>query len=308
MKLESITENGKEYILVSKQGHVEEIVNRIIKQKPFADQFKFSERGLFITLLESVEVSNEDFTVKYFYYDPMRKLHISESGSGYVWISNIGLVANRKRDPNRAVNSCLNQYTVISLLFEKAIEVVQDETVYDIDSHSFDSLTNLSSAIYHNLIFYIEVFCKAYLDLTGTQPPRTHKLSTIYRKTVEVMTGNNHNDSLFQVLILDPLYKFVDHLGKIPGNFKEEFIKYDDNLQDDTVILFDLSGLNQMIHLLELSDDFISDYFYTGTDTYYLKSDLYQRMMDKADTEEKRKRIQDLYPHLAKEKNNIINR
>lgn len=300
--MEFITENGEEYILVSKQPHLEEIVNRIIKQEPFAYQFKFSERELFIALLESVKINYEDFTVKYFYYDAIRKLHISESEFGFVWISSMGLIPNKKSTKNPAVNSCLNQYTVVSLLFEKAIEVVQDEKVYDIDSYNFGLLSNLSPAIYHNLVFYIEVFCKAYLVLTGTEPRYTHKLSSIYQKTVEVMTNHNHDDSLFQILVLDPLYKFVDHLGKIPGNFKEHFIKYDDNPQDDTVILFDLAGLHEIKSLLELSNDFINEYYYMGTDTHYLKTNVYQMMLDKADTEEKKKRIQDLYPHLAKKK------
>jgi hypothetical protein len=300
--MEFITEKGEEYVLVSKKAHLEEIVNRIVKQEPFAYQFKFSKRKLFIALLESVKVSYEEFKAKYYYYDVSRKLHISESEFGYVWISTAGLVANKKPTTNRAVNSCLYQYTVISLLFQKAIEVVQDESVYDIDSYSFGLLSNLSPAIYHNLVFYIEVFCKAYLFLTGTQPQHSHKLAAIYQKTVEVMTSNNHDDSLFQILVLDPLYKYVDHLGQIPGNFKEQFIKYDDNPQDDTVILFDLAGLNEMTMLLELSSDFISDYFYMGAETHYLKSNVYQRMWDKADTEEKKRRIQDLYPHLAKKK------
>lgn len=299
--MEFINEDGVEYILVSKQAHVEEIVNRIIKQEQFAEQFKFPDRELFIALLELVKVNYKAFTDKYFYYDAIRKLHISESEFGYVWISSIGLVANKKKTTkNPAVNSCLNQYTVVSLLFEKAIEVVQDEKVYDIDSYTFGLLSNLSPAIYHNLIFYIEVFCKAYLFLTGTQPPHIHKLSSIYQKTVEVMTSNNHNDSLFQILILDPLYKFVDHLDNIPGVFKEQFIKYDDNPQDDTAISFDSVGLIEMKQLLEISADFINDYFYMGTETQYLKSNVYQRMLDKADTEEKKKRIQKLYPHLAK--------
>ena len=118
------------------------------------------------------------------------------------------------------------------------------------------------------------------------------------------MTNSNHDDSLFQILVLEPLYKFVDHINQIPGNFREHFIKYDDNPQDDTVILFDLVGLIEMKNLLELSADFIDDYFYMGTDTHYLKPNLYQRMLDKADTEEKKKRIQDLYPHLANKKSN----
>lgn len=308
--MEFITEDGEKYILVSKQIHLEEIVNRINEREPFAHQFKFSEGELFFELLESIHINYKDFTTKYFYYDGSRKLHISQSEFGYVWISNMGLVPNKRAAKNRAVNSCLNQYTVISLLLDKAIEVIKDESVYDIDSYSFGYLSRLSPAIFHNLVFYIEVFCKAYLSLTGT-PPRpkpTHKLSLIYKETVDVMTNNNHNDSLFQVLVLDPLYKFVDHIHKLPGDFKEQFIKYDDNPQDDTVILFDLVAFHEMKSLLELSSDFIDDYFYLGTDTHYLKTDLLQRMLEKADTEEKKKRINDLYPHLDKDKDNIVGR
>lgn len=114
------------------------------------------------------------------------------------------------------------------------------------------------------------------------------------------MVNKNHNDSLFQILILEPLYKFVNHIESIPGEFKEHFIKYDDNASDDTVILFDSAGLNEMSALLELSIDFITDYFHLGTQTHYLESNIYQRMLDRADTEEKRRKLEELYPHLIK--------
>ena len=193
----------------------------------------------------------------------------------------------------------MNQYTVISLLLEKAIAVVEDEKVYDIHSYNFGLLSNLAPAIYHNLTFYVEVFCKGYLSLAGTQVPHTHKLALIYQKTVETMVNSSHDDSLFQIMVLDPLYNFVDHIGKIPGDFKEHFIKYDDNPQDDTVILFELPRLAEMTALLELSVDFIAEYYHVGADTHYLRSGMYQRMLDKADTEEKKARIQAMYPHLT---------
>lgn len=300
--MEFITEKGEEYILVSNHTHLGELINRISEQEQFAYQFKFSEREFFITLLESLKIDYDDFTTKYYHYDETRKLHISESEFGYIWVSTVGLIAKNKSTSNRPVNSCLIQYTVISMLLKKAVEVVEDERVYDIDSYNFGLLSNLSPAIFHNLTFYIEVFCKAYLSLTGIQAPHTHKLLLIYQKTVEAMIKNNHDDSIFQILVLDPLYKFVDHLGKIPGDFKEHFIKYDDNPQDDTVILFDSVRLTEMLILLELSVDFISDYYHLGTETHYLESNVYQRMLDKADTEEKRTRIQALYPHLAMKK------
>lgn len=301
--MEFITKKGEQYILVSNDSQLEELINRISQHESFAYLFKFSERRFFITLLESLKISYDDFEIKYFHYDARRKLHISESEFGYVWISTHGLVARKKATTNRPVNSCLNQYTVISLLVKKAIEVVKDEKVFDIDSNKFELLSELSPAIFHNMTFYIEVFCKAYLSLSGAEVPRSHKLQMIYQKTVEAMVSNGHDDSLFQILVLDPLYRVVDHVGQIPGDFKEQFIKYDDNPQDDTVILFELAALSEMSTQLELSVDFIADYFYTGTESHYLKSNLYQRLLDKADTEEKKKRIRELYPHLAKKKN-----
>lgn len=298
--MEFITERGEKYIFISKSNHLEELINRILEQEQFANQFKFSEREYFVTLLKSLKINYDDFTERYYHYDANRNLHIGESEFGYVWISTMSLIAKDKSTNNSAVNSCLNQHTVISLLLDRAIEIVQDERVYDIHSYNFGLLSNLAPAIFHNLTFYVEVFCKAYLSLTGEKAPYSHKLSLIYKKTVEAMINNSHDDSLFQILLLDPLYNLVDHIGKVPGDFKEHWIKYDENLQDDTVILFDVLKLIETKYLLELTVDFISDYYYTGADTHYLKSNVYQLLLDKADTEEKKVRIEALYPHLAK--------
>lgn len=297
--MDFITDNGEKYILISNQSHLDELIDLFAQGELIANQFKFSERDFFITLLESLKINYEDFTKKYFYYDGIRKIHISESEFGYVWISTYGLIPKNKATTNRAVNSSVNQYTVLKLLFEKSITIIQNEKVYDIDSYSFGYLSELSPAIYHNLIFYVEVFCKAYLSLSGIEAPHTHKLSLIYQKTVETMVSRKHNDSLFQVLILDPLYKLVDHVSGIPGNFKEHFIKYDDNPLDDSVIIFQPEGLYEMMNVLELSRDFISGYFYEGTNTHYLETGLYQKLLNKAETEEQKKKIQEMYPHLA---------
>ena len=67
------------------------------------------------------------------------------------------------------------------MLLKEAVEVVQDESVYDIQSYNFGLLSNLSPAIYNNLTFYVEVFCKAYLSLTDTQVYISEKLTTQFR-------------------------------------------------------------------------------------------------------------------------------
>lgn len=292
-------DNGENFIEISNQNQLDDVIGRILNKQLFAKQFKFSGRDLFLALLESLNINYEDFTKKYFHYDEGRKLHISESQFGYIWISTNGLVAKDKTTNNSAVNSCVNQYTVVSLLLDKAIEISETENVYDIDSYNFGYLSRLSPALYHNIIFYIEVLCKAYLSLNGVKPPHTHKLSLIYQKTVDTMIAEKQNDSLFQAQILDPLYNFVDHVKSIPGNFKEQFVKYDDNPEDDSVILFQPDRLKEVSIIFELAHDFILDFFYTGTASYYLRSGLYQRLLEKAETEDKKQRIQDMYGHLV---------
>jgi hypothetical protein len=300
--METINKNGNEYVLVSNSDHLKELLDHIVSLIPFAAKFKFSDRELFVTLLESLEINYTNFTKKYYHYDPLKKLHISESEHSYVWISTAGLVAKGKTTTNRTVDSCLSQYLVLSLLFKKAIELAKDERVYNVDSNCSQQLTELSPAIYHNMTFYIEVFCKAYLSLTDTKFPFTHSLPLLYKKTVEVMVNKKHDDSLFQILVLDRIYNFVEHIDTMPIGFKEQNIKYNDNLSDDSVILFDYNVLMEMTSILELSIDFISEYFYRGDKTHYLETNVFERMLNKADTEDKKKRIQEMYPHLVKRK------
>jgi hypothetical protein len=290
--------NDEKFILISDQNQLDDLIDRVSKKQLFANQFKFSNRDFFLALLNLLEINYEDFTKHYFYYDEGRKLHISESESGYIWISTAGLVAKDKTTTNSAVNSCLNQYIVVSLLLNKAIEISKSAKVYDVDSYNFGYLSDLSPALYHNIIFYIEVLCKAYLSLNGIKSPHIHKLSSIYQTTVETMVAKNQNDSLFQAQILDPLYNFVDHIRKIPGNFKEQFVKYDDNPEDSTVIIFHTDSLSEVSIIFELANDFILDFFYTGKESYYLKSGLYQRLLDKAETDEKKQKIKHMYGHF----------
>ena len=297
--MDFISKDGEYYALISRQSDVDNIAKKITEQEPFAHLFRFSDRQFFVNLLEAIQIDYDIFTINYYWYDSLKKLHISESEFGYVWISTSGLIARKKPTANSAINACLQQHTVISLLIEKAIEVIQDEKVFDIDSHKYGIINDLSPTIFHNLTFYVEVFFKAYLSLAGCDAPHSHKLIVLYQKTVDATISKGHNDSLLQVLILDPLYKLVQHVSMIPNGFKEQFIKYDDNPMDDTVILFETAGLSEMSLVIERSFDFIYDYFYEGEETHYLKPNLYQRLLDKADTEDKKERIRKMYSHLA---------
>ena len=296
-------EDNEKFITISKKDDLDYLINRIENGPLFANSFKFEDRAHFHNLLAYLNIEDEQFREKYFYFDKTRNLHISESEFEYVWISTYGLIAKDKETNNNLVNACINQYTVLSLVIDKAIEVAGNENTYDVDGYNFGYLSRLSPALFHNILFYIEVFCKAYLKLSEAVFPHTHELSKLYSLVTKTMFEKKHNDSLFHALVVDEFKKIIAYIASIPGDFKEHFVKYDDNSYDNTVILFDLEYLIGIRNTFDISNDFIYSYYHEGDKDLNLKSGLFERLIGKAKTEKEKDRIAKIYSHLvAKEK------
>ncbi|MGV0923745.1 hypothetical protein [Empedobacter tilapiae] len=297
-----INEKDEEFVYISNTKELNELLEKFTQKDLFAYKFKFKSRDYFIKLLKFLGIKIDDFENQYFYFDSSQKLHISESEFGYIWISTYGLIAMNKPTKNKFINAFKNQYTVINLLFEQAIDLSQSKKIYDVDSYNFGKLSVLTPAIFNNIIFYIELFCKAYLNLTGSKVLHTHKLNFLYQKTLETMSFKNHKDTLFQFIILDPLSKIIEHINKIPGDFREQFVKYDDNISDDTIIIFDTEELIKMQNVLEVSYDFIIDYFYSGEKSHYLETGTYKKILEKAKNSEEIENVKKMYGHLINDK------
>lgn len=292
-------ENEDKYIHIKNQDDLDYLIMRINEGPQFANELKFSDRNYFVALLESLKIDYDEFTENYYFYDKFRPLHISESEFKYVWISTYGLIPKDKSTNNKEVNACVNQYTTVSLLLDKAIEISQCDSVYDVDRYNFGVLSTLSPALFHNLLFYIEVFCKAYLNLSGITAPHSHKLTDLYSKLIDTMYAKNHNDSLFQVRIVEPLENTIDHVKALPSDFKEQFVKYDDNPNDYSIIIFQPDSLNEIKQIINLANDFVIDYFYSGMGTHYLKQGFYQKILSNARNDEETEKIHIMYGHLV---------
>tara|TARA_R110002012_G_scaffold81474_1_gene206281 strand:+ start:6783 stop:7334 length:552 start_codon:yes stop_codon:yes gene_type:complete len=180
-------ENNEKIFTISKQDDLDKLISRIENGPLFANSFKFEDRAYFHSLLKYLEIEGVKFREKYFHFDKTRNLHISESESQHIWISTYGLIAKEKETKNNLVNACVNQYSVLSIVIDKAIEVTGKKDVYDVDGYNFGYLSTLPPALFHNILFYIEVFGKAYLKLSGAKPPLTHELSKIYALVKETM-------------------------------------------------------------------------------------------------------------------------
>ena len=292
-----MSSNGKKYIYINNQNDLEYLIERIENGPLFAESFKFDNNGIFVELLDYFKIDHKEFKKGYFYFEENRDLHISESEFGYTWISTYGLIAKGKSTSNKFVNSCKNQYTVVSLLLEKAKEISYSDTVYDVDGYNFGYLSELTPALFHNILFYIEVFGKAYLSLSGVNVPHTHELAKVFAIVNETIYKKNHNDSLFQAQIIVEFERVVEYITSIPGGFKEHFVKYDDNSEDGTVIRFNRGSLDGIQKTIDLSNDFISSYYYND-DVMYLKSGLLDRLIKNAITKNEKQQVINKYGYM----------
>ncbi|WP_143070180.1 hypothetical protein [Halanaerobium salsuginis] len=116
------------------------------------------------------------------------------------------------------------------------------------------------------------------------------------------MYKKGHNDTTFQAYIIAEFKKVVDYIESIPGDFKEYFVKYDDNSGDDTVIHFNIDSLNEIQKTIDMSNDFITSYYY-DQDVMFLKPGLLERLTNNAKTKNEKQQIIDEYGYMKKDNN-----
>ena len=112
------------------------------------------------------------------------------------------------------------------------------------------------------------------------------------------MYNKNQNDSIFQAHIIAEFKKIIEYITSIPGGFKEHFVKYDDNSQDSTVIVFNPEYLKGIRNTIDMSNEFINSYYYEGDKARYLETGLLERLIEKSKTEDEKQRIINMYGYM----------
>lgn len=247
--------------------------------------------------LTKIGIKITDFDEKYFIYDSNSKLHISESEWNYILISTIGLVAfnpTLKTDVEKIVYACSSQYEVMMTLFEKIEELKSKKDIYDIDSYHYGYLSKLTTGLSHNIIFYLELFAKAYIALNGSSFTRTHDLKILLNNTKEIMFDSQQNDSLFHAQIFLFFESIINNLNMEIDNFKEHFVKYNDCEQLKLLI----DHLKPLKDFVELSNDFIIQFYYDGDHCSYLGQGLFNKLINMAKNDSEKERIKTCYKKL----------
>ena len=291
--------------IVKDDNDLEYLLYRYINGPSFAMAFIFDNDDLYTRFFDGIGVSVEEFQKRYYYFDQEKNVHISESESGFVWISTIGLVATSRATKNKFINAFLSQKPILLHLLDEAIEICKDERIYDIDSHLYQMVEERTMALFHNLIFFSEVMLKAYISLQGESVPHTHKLETLLKRTKEVMFKREHNNTLFHGYIIPTIEGEVLHISSIPGKFKEECIKYDDNEHDTTLMIFRSDYFVQIRDFVMMSEDIIMGLYYNPNERLYFEQGLYERLLEKCETEQAKKAIEKAYKFLIKKNGRI---
>lgn len=195
--MEIIKINNIDFVIIDDDNKLIDLISLIKSGKLFAYHFKFNHDSLITKLFKELNINEIEFLKNSFYFNHKTNIHISIDYDGDYWISTYGLISNKKITTNKSVNACKSQYYVTKIIFEYLIEKLQKENIYNINSHGYEVFKIMSPAIFHNLTFYIEVFCKAYLSISGNIYPKNHNLSELYKITQKVMIEKKHNDSLF---------------------------------------------------------------------------------------------------------------
>ena len=262
-----------------------------------ADRFIFDSESLALRFFTLMGIDLDRFNEKYYYFDEETSLHIAESEEGFFWISNIGLVAQGKLTKDKFVNACASQYWVMKTLLSEAEIIYSNPQVFDVDSYCNDELKTVSIALSSNLVFYSEVFYKAYLSVSEKPVSKTHHLVQLLKDVESTMFQMGHNNTFFHALVFPFFRGIADQIAQMPADYREAFMKYDDN-NDESVLLLDKQMIKSWRNEIETSIDFVLGYYYEGQDCLYLKPGLYQRILSRARSTEEAERLENEYRYL----------
>ena len=124
----------------------------------------------------------------------------------------MGLVPTDRYSDNTFVNAFEVQYEVLSTILDSAEAIYSKEDVYCVDSFNNGQLNRYSPAIWQNYIFFLELFGKAYLSVSGKKVERIHSLLAITNAVKNTMYELSHNDTLFHAYAISNLRLICDEI------------------------------------------------------------------------------------------------
>jgi len=287
--------------IIGTETETNKLISSIQRGEKFSDSFMFSEDSFFNNLLNALDIDQSSLEKQNYIFNEETSLYISIYENGSVLISTIGLVSTPRRSDNNQVDAFDAQALTLSLLVQEAKLLCSNSTIYDVNSNTYDQFCIMSIALYHNTIFFFELFGKAYLSLSGVPIKQTHDINLVLAAVHKTMTVQHHNNTLFHALIIPVFEQYASHINALPPGFKEQYIKYDANKMDNTILRFSIIGLAHMEETVKRCIDFITGYYYERDNCYLLKKDYFSIILAAAKTPEEQRQVAEKYAFLLED-------
>lgn len=291
-------DEDKKIIIIDSEEKLKYLISCIRNKEIVCAKFRFKPYELRNKLLKELEIDVNEFEKKYYIFNSSAKIHISESEKNYILISTVGLVAFNptfENDIQKIVFACDSQYEVMMILLEKINILKEYDDIYDVDSYHYYYLSTLTTGLFHNIIFYLEVFAKAYISLNNKKYKFTHNLKELLQEVKLTMFTCNQNNSLFHEQIFLEFQNIVNRYYSMDNDLKEQFIKYNDSIQPK--ILIDYMDLVK--NFIEISNDFIIQFYYDRENCFWLEQGLIDKLISRAKNDEEKKKILNCYKYLV---------
>lgn len=294
----------KDPITIKTQMDFDNLIREIKCNHKFAGDFIF-EYVNFDDFFSELEISYDEFIEKRYYFNKERNLHISwsryDAKKCCLWISTYGLISSDSGEvlfDNKFANPLYSQRVVVKLILDEAKRLINNNDTYDTTGFFYGKLCEVGHALYHNILFFFELVGKCYLYYAKKDVPKIHKLSKILDTVKLTIFEKHHNDSLFHLGVLYELQKIVEHLKSLPNEYREEFVKYNDNNFDTTILIFNLDSMKLIEGIIDLSCDCV---FMFGVENSCLEQGMYNKLIKKAKNDKERKEREKFYKFLIEE-------
>lgn len=286
-------------IKVNSKKKFEKLCQDIINGTEFFGYFELKNETMLKTLLNIIGIDEKKFKEKNYWYNQERKIHISSSQFGYILISTVGLIAYKPDyddDKGKFFSALWSQYQVLGILIDK-IENIKNDS-FNIDGFNYEYLSNLSIGFFNNVLFYFELLCKFYITNCNEIIIQTHEISILLQQVKKVMFKNKQNDSFFHEIIVSEIERIAEYTKKIPGKFKEQYVKYNDNLYDSTCISVD--SMNEFRNFVEISFD-VMNRFNIADKNPYTQQGWYVKKILAVKDENEREELKQKYKYLIEQ-------
>lgn len=175
---------------------VETIYSMIENDFYFVDEFDLDVDEI-VNLFSELGLSLKEFEDRGFVFSDQRNLLVSLVAETKIYISTRGLLSRPIPNDVNIYYSYRSHAEILIILLDEIIKLKTSPDVYYVGGETFKHLEQLSLSLIQNYVFYLELMCKAYLQLNNAKFKYLQDLNYLLSLVNNEANKVNNNDSIF---------------------------------------------------------------------------------------------------------------